>query len=84
MLELAHECHPGESAMKSRLRSKCWWPGLYEEVKKFVQRCEGCLLVAAPSRPEPMKRRELKKAPWIDIARLSGSPIIWRIHFSRN
>lgn len=28
VLELAHEGHPGIVAMKHRLRSKVWWPGI--------------------------------------------------------
>ena len=28
VLELAHEGHPGILAMKQRLRTKVWWPGI--------------------------------------------------------
>ncbi|GAB0100137.1 uncharacterized protein DMENIID0001_161310 [Sergentomyia squamirostris] len=68
MLNLAHEGHPGEIAMKQRLRDRVWWPGMDAEAAKVVQKCEGCRLVAAPSKPEPMQRRALPEGPWIDIA----------------
>lgn len=68
MLILAHEGHPGESLMKRRLRSKCWWPKIDEDVTKFVKKCVDCIIVSGPSRPEPMKRREFPLGPWIDIA----------------
>lgn len=50
--------------MKRRLRSKYWWPKLDEDVKT----CKSCALVSNPSRPEPMIRRELPAAPWVDVA----------------
>ncbi|XP_055714344.1 uncharacterized protein K02A2.6-like [Phlebotomus papatasi] len=68
MLELAHEGHPGETTMKRRLRDRVWWPGMDSEAVKVVQSCEGCRLVAGPSKPEPMLRKTLPEGPWIDIA----------------
>uniref|UniRef100_A0A336L3K2 RNA-directed DNA polymerase n=1 Tax=Culicoides sonorensis TaxID=179676 RepID=A0A336L3K2_CULSO len=67
-LELSHEGHPGETIMKSRLRMRAWWPKMDRDIKHFVKSCKGCLLVSAPALPEPMKRRELPHAPWIDCA----------------
>lgn len=67
-LELGHEGHPGESAMKRRLRARCWWPNLDKDVTKYVQNCQGCLLVSTPTHPEPMTRRSFPNARWIDIA----------------
>jgi len=32
-LKLAHEGHPGTVAMKQRLRTKVWWPGIDKEVE---------------------------------------------------
>lgn len=37
MLALAHEGHPGESLMKRRLRSKCWWPKIDDDISKCVK-----------------------------------------------
>lgn len=54
--------------MKLRLRAKCWWPKLDQEVKKFVSKCFDCALVSAPTNPEPMTRRELPSNAWQDIA----------------
>lgn len=68
LLELSHEGHPGENLMKSRLRDRCWWPKIDYDVKEFIKRCEGCQLVAAPNRPEPMTRKELPCHPWEDVA----------------
>ena len=38
VLELAHEGHPGIVAMKQRLRTKVWWPGIDKEVEKEKKR----------------------------------------------
>lgn len=68
MLEIGHEGHPGETAMKARLRHRCWWPRMDREVKEKVVKCRGCQIVSVPDRPEPMSRRPLPDKPWDDIA----------------
>lgn len=68
MLQLAHEGHPGETLMITRLRDRVWWPGMDEDARKTVKHCEGCRLVSRPSAPEPMRRRAMPNEPWIDVA----------------
>ncbi|KAL7726262.1 hypothetical protein ACLKA6_008442 [Drosophila palustris] len=68
VLSLAHEGHPGESAMKRRLRSKVWWPGIDRDVEKKVKACRDCLLVSLPDNPIPMKRHQYPTAPWKFVA----------------
>lgn len=67
-LDLAHEGHPGITLMKQRLRAKVWWPKMDAHVEAYVKKCRGCMLVAAPAAPEPMRRRELPSEPWQHIA----------------
>ncbi|VDI71195.1 Hypothetical predicted protein [Mytilus galloprovincialis] len=54
--------------MKTRLRSKVWWPGIDKSIEKFCRSCYGCQLVSQPSKPEPLKRTELPSAPWQHLA----------------
>lgn len=68
VLAAAHEGHPGIVGMKSRLRSKVWWPKIDRDAENCVRSCKGCTLVSAPNPPNPMRRRELPLQPWIDIA----------------
>lgn len=68
MCELAHEGHPGQSMMKTRLRERCWWPRIDQNAVKFCEKCEGCQLVQSSDPPEPMTRRKLPEKPWVDIA----------------
>lgn len=68
MLLLAHEGHPGQTCMKRRLRDRCWWPHMDQEIIKACETCEGCRLVQASDPPEPMHRRALPDKPWVDIA----------------
>uniref|UniRef100_A0A1B0DGR2 RNA-directed DNA polymerase n=1 Tax=Phlebotomus papatasi TaxID=29031 RepID=A0A1B0DGR2_PHLPP len=68
MLQLTHEGHPGETLMKQRLRERVWWPGTDSDSVKVVRSCEGCILVSAPNKPEPMQRRALPSGPCIDLA----------------
>lgn len=67
-LDLAHEGHPGMTLMKQRLRAKVWWPKLDSHVENYVRNCRGCMLVTAPSAPEPIKRRDLPSEPWQHLA----------------
>ncbi|XP_055306964.1 uncharacterized protein K02A2.6-like [Sitodiplosis mosellana] len=67
-LELAHEGHPGMTVMKRRLRAKVWWPKMDIQTEEYVKKCRGCLLVSAPSAPEPLRRTELPSAPWQHLA----------------
>lgn len=67
-LELAHEGHPGMSVMKKRLRTKVWWPKMDTDIDSYVKKCKGCMLVSAPSAPEPMSRHKLPSEPWQHIA----------------
>lgn len=68
LLILAHEGHPGESAMKRRIRSKVWWPGIDREVEQFVKACRDCLIVSQPSKPPPMHRHAFPDGPWQCVA----------------
>ena len=68
ILELAHEGHPGEALMVTRLRDRVWWPGMDKEARGFVKQCEGCQMVSRQSFPEPMSRRRMPTEPWVDVA----------------
>ena len=68
VLKIAHEGHPGIVAMKQRIRTKVWWPGLDKDSEKVCKTCHGCQIVAAPDKPEPMKRTELPSGPWQHLA----------------
>ena len=68
VLKLAHYDHPGIVAMKQRLRTKVWWPGIKKEVDRACKTYHGCQLVSQPSKPEPMTRTELPSAPWQHLA----------------
>lgn len=39
-----------------------------DAIARTVDGCEGCRLVSLPERPEPMQRRQLPEAPWLDVA----------------
>ena len=67
-LKLANEGHPGIVAMKQRLRTKVWWPGIDNEAEGVCKTCHGCQLVSQPLKPEPMVRTEFPSAPWQHLA----------------
>ena len=68
VLKLAHEGHTGIVAMKQRLRSKVWWPGIDRQAEKVCRECFRCQLTSNPTKPEPMARIELPNAPWEHLA----------------
>lgn len=68
MIQLGHEGHPGTTVMKTRLRDRCWWPGMDRDIEKYVQKCSECRMVALPDKPAPLKIRQFPSEPWCDIA----------------
>ena len=68
VLELANEGHPGIVAMKQRLRTKLWCPGIDKEVERAYNTCHGYQLVLQPTKPEPITCTELPTAPWQHLA----------------
>lgn len=68
MLELGHEGHPGVTVMKARLRDRCWWPKMDQDVEKHVRKCDACRLVALPDKPAPLSIPRFPSRPWKHIA----------------
>lgn len=68
ILIAAHENQPGVVAMKARLRKTVWWPNMDEEAENHIKKCTGCIFVAGPTPPNPLRRRQFPAAPWVDTA----------------
>ncbi len=57
-LRLAHEGHQGIVKMKTRQRSKVWWPKMDGDGERICERCHGFQVVGDFCEPEPMLRVE--------------------------
>ena len=66
-LLLAHEGHLGVVGTENNLRSKVWWPGIDNEIKRHCRACLGCQIVVRPDPPEPLHPTDLPDGPWQDI-----------------
>ena len=40
--DLVNVGHPGQQRILELLKRNCWWPGLKEDVRKYVQECFKC------------------------------------------
>ena len=38
----AHETHPGKNATETAVRMTAWWPGVSQDVLRYVSKCEEC------------------------------------------
>lgn len=68
VLHLAHEGHQGIVKVKSRLRTKVWWPKMDTDAERICKSCHGCQVVSGFCAPEPMQRVEPPTGPWQDVA----------------
>ena len=67
VLEAAHEGHHGIVKIKSRLRTKVWWPKMDNDAERICKSCHGCQVVGQLNVPEPMKRNDPPSRPWQDV-----------------
>ena len=38
----AHETHPGKNATETAVRMMAWWPGISQDVLRYVSKCKEC------------------------------------------
>ena len=62
VLDMAHQGHPGITAMKGQLRSRVWFPKMDEAVKELVNGCLACQ-AKRPQR-DPLIPTTPPKQPW--------------------
>ena len=62
--------HPGQHRMKELIKRTYWWPGLKEDVKKYVQECVKCQQnkVQHQKRAGKLHPLEIPEGPWQDIS----------------
>lgn len=57
-----------------------WWPKIDNDVDKIVKSGKGCMIVAAPYFPQPMKRRSQPTEPWVDVSVDFVGPLPSAVH----
>lgn len=67
-MQLAHRGHPGQTAMKTILRDRVWWPHMDVHVNDWVKSCKACTVTSRNDPPTPMERSRLPEAPWDILA----------------
>ena len=64
VIGLAHEGHAGCDKTLKLLRETCWFPGMSQMVKKYVETCRPCSAAIPNTRPQPLKPNLLPDRPW--------------------
>jgi len=62
--------HPGQYRMLKLLKRTYWWPGLKEDIKKYIQGCLKCQQnkVQHQQRAGELHPLEIPKGPWQEIS----------------
>ena len=62
--------HPGQQRMLELIKRNYWWPGIKEDVKKYVQGCFKCQQnkVQHQKKVEELHPLEISQGPWQKIS----------------
>ena len=62
--------HPGQHRMQELIKRTYWWPGLKEDIKKYVQGCTKCQQnkVQHQRKAGELHPLEIPEGPWQDIS----------------
>jgi len=68
--DLADVGHPGQHRMLELIKRTYWWPGLKEDIKKYVQGCFKCQQnkVQHQGKAGELHQLEIPKGPWQEIS----------------
>ncbi|XP_055543055.1 uncharacterized protein K02A2.6-like [Wyeomyia smithii] len=75
-LEVAHIGHPSTAKMESIVRQRIWWPGISQDVEKWVEGCRTCAINGKPEKRTPMERIFIPKTVWETIAMDFNGPYV--------
>ena len=68
LLDIAHEGHPGENAMKRFVRSRLWYPNMDKEIGKITQGCLACPAATETKTRDPLKPTTAPDELWKNLA----------------
>ena len=63
ILERIHDGHQGITKSLEKARLGVWWPGISQDIKRFVSLCSHCA-EQKPKRREPMMPTPIPQGPW--------------------
>ena len=67
VLHKLHGGHQGITRCRSRAKISVWWPGLTQQLKRFIQNCPQCARDYRPNK-EPLITSTLPDYPWQQVA----------------
>ena len=68
ILDIAHEGHPGQTAMKRFVRAHVWFPGLDKAVGEIVSGCLPCQAATETKHRDPLIPTKPPVQPWQNLA----------------
>ena len=68
-ISLAHEgSHPGQDAVKRRLRAHFWFPGMDSTIQRQMEKCHECQVRTASPFKAPLTPTPIPEKPWQAIS----------------
>ncbi|KAJ0183794.1 hypothetical protein K1T71_000217 [Dendrolimus kikuchii] len=67
MLKSLHTGHPGISRMMSRAELTMYWPGIAQDIKKFVRTCHVCQKYQDNKQKMVLKYKKVPMLPWQEV-----------------
>lgn len=68
ILDIAHEIHPGENAMKRYVRSRLWFSGMYKQIAIILQGCLACRDATAKKHRDRLKPSTPPEKQWKNLS----------------
>lgn len=64
MKKCLHSSHLGIEGCKRRARESIFWPGMNDEIRQFISKCETCQSFQPAQQTEPLMPIEIPSRPW--------------------
>lgn len=68
LVDIAHDGHHGEDAMKRCLRARLWFPGMDKLVKNKAAGCHACQATVKQEHRDPLQPTTAPHSPWQKVA----------------
>ena len=82
ILRLLHKSH-GLRVFKTLhyLGERVWWPGVYKDIKRYIDECYVCSIAVSRNDPPPIKSMSLPSGPWEVVALEFKGPVGGNVSF---